>query len=70
MVPCPFALLPIRPWFIDNKMRNSFMFAMCFNVVLLIPSLHRKCIIDSFSRNCNNYRKKNLPKKLSRKTNL
>ena len=27
------------------KLRNSFMFAVCFNVVLLVPSLHRKCII-------------------------
>jgi hypothetical protein len=26
------------------------MFAICFNTVLLIPSLHRKCIIGSFSR--------------------
>ena len=24
---------------------NYFMFAVCFNVVLLIPSLHPKCII-------------------------
>ena len=31
--------------FIDNKLRNSFMFAICFNIVLLIQSLHRKCII-------------------------
>jgi len=46
------------------------MFAICVNVVLLIPSLHRKCIIDLCSRNCNNYRKKNSLKKLSRKTNL
>jgi hypothetical protein len=26
------------------------MFAICVNVVLLIPSLHRKCIIDLFLR--------------------
>ena len=29
----------------DNILKNSFMFALCFNVVLLIPSLHRNCII-------------------------
>ena len=43
------------------------MFAICFNIVLLIPSLHRKCIIDSFSRNCNNYRKKKSPPKIVKK---
>jgi hypothetical protein len=32
-------------WFIDNKLRNSFMFAISFNIVLLIPRLHQKCII-------------------------
>jgi hypothetical protein len=30
-------------WFIDNKLRNPYMFTICFNVVL--PSLNRKCII-------------------------
>jgi hypothetical protein len=30
---------------LQNKLRIFFMFSICFSIVLLIPSLHRKCII-------------------------
>jgi hypothetical protein len=43
------------------------MFAICFNVVLLIPSLHQKCIIGSFSRNSTTITEKKFLQKIVKK---